>query len=563
MDSKVILFIAALIVAVIYLWVDNNRRRRERIEKKLESSWGKPSTRKITDDEMKVISHYYEDSIENSGADSGYIDDITWNDLDMDRIYKKMNIANSSVGQESLYKMLRIPSDIKKLKETDRLASFFASDKEKRKSVQRIFCWLGFSKGVSVSDYISLLSDLKPSGNLIHYLSVILIAAAIICCIFVNPVAGIGLVIVAVSFAVISYYKLKAGVEPYFICITQIVRMVQAAHDIEKLDIEELSEYNRYFKDAEKDFSSVVKNSGILTSGNVTGSLSEMVLDYVRMLTHIDLIKFNHMLKKLDSHEDKVYELMETLGYIEACICVASFRKQLEYWSRPALSSHGTNMSVTEVFHPLIKEAVVNSITTSKHVLVTGSNASGKSTFLKTIAINALLSQTIYTSTSKEYNAPFYRIYSSMALRDDLNAQNSYYIVEIKSLKRILDAVDKDDKRPVLCFVDEVLRGTNTVERIAASSEILKSLRYKNVLVFAATHDIELTYLLEKYYDNYHFQEEVTDDDVKFNYRLFTGPAVTRNAIKLLGVIGYNKNIIDAAESQAGYFIRSGSWKVD
>lgn len=563
MDSKVILFIAALIVAVIYLWVDNNRRRRERIEKKLESSWGKPSTRKITDDEMKVISHYYEDSIENSGADSGYIDDITWNDLDMDRIYKKMNIANSSVGQESLYKMLRIPSDIKKLKETDRLASFFASDKEKRKSVQRIFCWLGFSKGVSVSDYISLLSDLKPSGNLIHYLSVILIAAAIICCIFVNPVAGIGLVIVAVSFAVISYYKLKAGVEPYFICITQIVRMVQAAHDIEKLDIEELSEYNRYFKDAEKDFSSVVKNLGILTSGNVTGSLSEMVLDYVRMLTHIDLIKFNHMLKKLDSHEDKVYELMETLGYIEACICVASFRKQLEYWSRPALSSHGTNMSVTEAFHPLIKEPVVNSITTSKHVLVTGSNASGKSTFLKTIAINALLSQTIYTSTSKEYNAPFYRIYSSMALRDDLNAQNSYYIVEIKSLKRILDAVDKDDKRPVLCFVDEVLRGTNTVERIAASSEILKSLRYKNVLVFAATHDIELTYLLEKYYDNYHFQEEVTDDDVKFNYRLFTGPAVTRNAIKLLGVIGYNKNIIDAAESQAGYFIRSGSWKVD
>ena len=77
---------------------------------------------------MKVISHYYEDSIENSGADSGYIDDITWNDLDMDRIYKKMNIANSSVGQESLYKMLRIPSDIKKLKETDR-----TSDKETRK----------------------------------------------------------------------------------------------------------------------------------------------------------------------------------------------------------------------------------------------------------------------------------------------------------------------------------------------------------------------------------------------------------------------------------------------
>ena len=134
MDSKVILFIAALIVAVIYLWVDNNRRRRERIEKKLESSWGKPST-------MKVISHYYEDSIENSGADSGYIDDITWNDLDMDRIYKKMNIANSSVGQESLYKMLRIPSDIKKLKETDLLR--FLHPIKKKENLCR-----GFSAGL-------------------------------------------------------------------------------------------------------------------------------------------------------------------------------------------------------------------------------------------------------------------------------------------------------------------------------------------------------------------------------------------------------------------------------
>lgn len=68
--------------------------------------------------------------------------------------------------------------------------------------------------------------------------------------------------------------------------------------------------------------------------------------------------------------------------------------------------------------------------------MLTGSNASGKSTFLKTIAVNALLSQTIYTSVSDYYKAPVYRIYSSMALRDDLSNSNSYYIVEIKSLKK-------------------------------------------------------------------------------------------------------------------------------
>ena len=209
----------------------------------------------------------------------------------------------------------------------------------------------------------------------------------------------------------------------------------------------------------------------------------------------------------------------------------------------------------------MIKEPVANSISTDRHVLLTGSNASGKSTFLRTVAINAVLSQTIYTSVSKSYQAPFFRIYSSMSLKDDLSSSNSYYIVEIKSLKRILDAVEKPGE-PVLCFVDEVLRGTNTVERIAASSEILKSLKGKNVVCFAATHDIELTAILKNCYDNYHFQEEVTEDDVKFNFRLFKGPATTRNAIKLLSIIGYDSGIIKEAEKQAGYFIENGIWKM-
>ena len=104
-----------------------------------------------------------------------------------------------------------------------------------------------------------------------------------------------------------------------------------------------------------------------------------------------------------------------------------------------------------------------------------------------------------------------------MSLKDDLGGKNSYYIVEIKALKRILTAAEQTGC-PVLCFVDEVLRGTNTVERIAASSEILKYLKDKNVLCFAATHDIELTAILSGCYDNYHFQEEVTDSDVSFNF---------------------------------------------
>ena len=147
-----------------------------------------------------------------------------------------------------------------------------------------------------------------------------------------------------------------------------------------------------------------------------------------------------------------------------------------------------------------------------------------------------------------------------MALQDNIFSSESYYMVEIKSLKRILDQV-KDDV-PVLCFVDEVLRGTNTLERIAASAEILHSFTKHRVLCVAATHDNELTYILENEFHNYHFQEEIVDNDVIFDYRLYKGRAVSKNAIQLLGIIGYDRNIIDAAMKRANTFLDTGEWRV-
>jgi DNA mismatch repair ATPase MutS len=145
-----------------------------------------------------------------------------------------------------------------------------------------------------------------------------------------------------------------------------------------------------------------------------------------------------------------------------------------------------------------------------------------------------------------------------MALRDNLLSKESYYIVEIKSLKRILDRVNNEV--PTLCFIDEVLRGTNTLERIAASSRILSSLSKKNTLVFAATHDIELTQILENEYSNYHFQERIEDNEILFDYKLYKGKAISKNAIKLLNMMGYPKEIIVSAENAAEEFLTKGEW---
>ena len=148
-----------------------------------------------------------------------------------------------------------------------------------------------------------------------------------------------------------------------------------------------------------------------------------------------------------------------------------------------------------------------------------------------------------------------------MSLKDDIQNSESYYIVEIKALKRIIDAAKAGEY--IICFVDEVLRGTNTVERVSASTEILKSFadgNINNVLCFAATHDIELTHLLEQWYSNYHFEEEIKDDDVLFNYQLKEGRATSRNAISLLKVMGYDEDIIAAARARADRFTDTGKY---
>ena len=281
------------------------------------------------------------------------------------------------------------------------------------------------------------------------------------------------------------------------------------------------------------------------------------------MLLHTDLIAYNQIVRMTKEREAAIWKAMEILGQLECGLAIASFRACLGQWSRPKLSEEAASPFLygEGLYHPLVDRAVPNSIHAVRCQLITGSNASGKSTFLKTVAVSAVLAQTVYTVPGVSYEAPVSQIYTSMALRDSLSGGESYYIAEIRSLKRILDR--GRDRRPVLCFIDEVLRGTNTVERIAASAQILKSMAGMNLLCFAATHDGELTNLLKPWYDNSHFSEEVVEGDVLFSYRLKPGRSHSRNALKLLGLMGYEEAVLAEAEAMARRFGLTGVWSMN
>ena len=292
------------------------------------------------------------------------------------------------------------------------------------------------------------------------------------------------------------------------------------------------------------------------------------MIDYLRMFLYLDLIQFNRTLSELRSHLTEVDELVTITGQMETAIVIGSYRAYLgDGWCVPEFVTENSKkafLQIRDAVHPLLTDPVANSINAQKSVLLTGSNASGKSTFLRTVGVCALLAQTIHTCPAKEYRAPLFYIYSSMSLKDDVQSGNSYYMAEVKSIKRILDQVQEAGKEQmkVLCFVDEVLRGTNTVERISASTQILRMLARESVVCFAATHDGELTQLLQSVYDNYHFEEKMEQDDILFPYQLIKGPATTRNAIALLRILGYDPEIVSQAEEMAKRFLDSGEWSV-
>ena len=489
------------------------------------------------------------------------LDDITWNDLGMDEIFMRMNYTLSASGEEYLYYTLRtLQKEEGELLHLEEVVRFFGDHPDERVKVQLQMNKLGYTGKFSLYDYLDNLDYLGERSNRKSLIQDLLFIP-LIALLWVNfSIVVMGLVMLMV-YNITTYFKEKGEIDPYITSFAYIMRLLDVCDELEKIKLPVCGKEQERLRMHRKEMQAMRRNSFWVMDpgrGQASGNILEAILDYVRMVFHVDLLKFNSMLKHLRNHIEDVDALIGTAGYLETAIAIGIFRNSLtEGYCLPEFADRN-GICMENGYHPLIAQPVKNGIHTEQGVLLTGSNASGKSTFLKTVAVNAVFAQTIHTCMADRFQSSLYQVYSSMALRDDLGAGESYYIVEIKALKRILDAA-KEGKR-VLCFVDEVLRGTNTVERIAASTQILKSLRGENILCFAATHDIELTELLQKEYDNYHFSEEVRDGDVVFDYKLQSGKATTRNAIRLLELLGYDRKIIEKAYEQAEHFTDSGSW---
>lgn len=570
-----LIFAGAMLLFILLImgkgYLDSKRGQKDFI-KKLYEEYGAVNDREYKPGELDAhISIYYK-----KHEAPHQIDDITWNDLDLDNVYQKINYSHSSAGDEYLYYRLRTPMQTKEeLDFFEKHVRYFMEHAKERVSLQVQFARLGRMGKYSLYEYLDYLDTLGERNSIRYYLAIILVILAVSMMFYSTPI-GICALLLVLCRNMIFYYKEQGEIEPYITSFHYITRLLEAADNIAKEPVEEIAKEREALKAGYKAMEYFRKNSFIVLSRNGGGAstssnLLEVLFDYLRMIFYLDLIKFNQMLRAVKAQQDEIDKIVTVIGELESAVVVGEYRYSLNgEYCVPELTAKTDGpvkssafMKIEQLYHPLLNDPVKNDIEVKRGLLLTGSNASGKSTFLRAVALNVILAQTIHTCMADSYQASMFQVYSSMSLQDDLESGDSYYMVEVKSIRRILEHVRKAGESGwyVLCFVDEVLRGTNTVERIAASTQILRALAGEQAICFAATHDLELTNLLSDIYDNYHFEEEIAKDDIFFPYRIQKGPAVSRNAIALLKVLGYEESLVSDAEKMAQTFLETGKWR--
>ncbi|MEO8609005.1 MAG: hypothetical protein ABI690_14040 [Chloroflexota bacterium] len=233
---------------------------------------------------------------------------------------------------------------------------------------------------------------------------------------------------------------------------------------------------------------------------------------------------------------------------LEALSSMANFAYLNPDYAFPSFGSKPENTAVLAakgLGHPLlpINQKISNDFTIQKLgdvIIVTGSNMSGKSSFLRTLGVNLCLANAGSTVNAAVLEIPVFRLFTCIKVSDSVTDGISYFYAEVKRLKALLSELETTDQRPLFFLIDEIFRGTNNRERLIGSRAYVRALTGKNGTGVVSTHDLELITLAESIpkISNYHFEESIQDGRMVFDYVLRTGPSPTTNALKIMAIEG-------------------------
>ncbi|HLP14559.1 MAG TPA: hypothetical protein VK177_21690 [Flavobacteriales bacterium] len=515
--------------------------RKKKIHERLKKDFGK-----IKEDsfDFDMIEKYFRNK-KNSDAFQ-VLSDKTCKDLDFDELFMFLDRSNSKVGQQYLYNKLRnIDLNKEQIKQNEELISKLTNDSEYRISLQKIIEHLNHKDAYNITTLFQEEQIEPPKWFfLIKLLSFTGLTSLILG--FFYPVFFIVLIGVFCINFVIHYWN-KNNLNQYVGSIPQLLKLNNVASRLFEDPL--LKRINPDLLKSIKIINGVRNRMSFFKlEAKLQGDfevIAWFLFELFKTLFLLEPLLLFGVLKKLNTKRKEIEDIFTFVGHIDMLISIASLRKGLDVYCLPDIIQD-SNIIAKNISHPLIFNCTKNSIQIyEKSVLLTGSNMSGKTSFIRALGLNVITGLTINTCFAESIAFPKLKILSAIRISDDLMNDKSYYFEEVLTIKELIS--ESRSKNKNLFLLDEIFKGTNTVERISAGKAVLTALTKNNNIVLVSTHDVELTEMLSAEYELYHFSETVNEKTVGFDYKLKMGKLKNRNAIKILEINGYPKEVIDEA----------------
>jgi DNA mismatch repair ATPase MutS len=525
-----------------------NKRKLKKIEL-LTKKWGIQKENEYFN--FETIEQYFVNTIKKEQA-YHIISDQTNNDLDLNEIFKFIDRTTSKIGQQYLYYKIRTINNQEELYQFDKLVNLFKNNDKLRINCQVELLKLNTNSSYDLEKLINEVAIIKPNFyKLLLPLSLFSIISIIVG--FFYPIVFLLLIPLFITNAIL-HYKTKSYIKYYLSAISQLNRTLKVSKKI--ISNNKIKEYFTDLTFIKKISEISFKTSFISFEkqlDNEFAALFWLIIELIKIQFNIEGIIFYNFIDDIIKKNESIDKMYSFIGEIDSAISVASVSFENNKICKPKFVDT-KEIIIKDMIHPLINDCVPNDIKLqNKSLLLTGSNMSGKTTFIRMVAINSILSQTLNIAFASEFSIPYYKVYSSIRIEDDLLEDTSYYLKEVLTIRDFIEI--SKAKHPSLFILDEIFKGTNTIERISGGKAILSYLNKENNFVLVSTHDIELTELLvNNGYELFHFSEKIEKDKLLFDHKLKKGKLKTRNAIKILELYGYPKEIIsDARKTEKNF----------
>lgn len=473
--------------------------------------------------------------------DKQIISDQTWHDLEVDQLFLEADRTFTFAGSLMLYKQLReIKYDVGTIKKTGRQVDSLINNKGLREKIQVALFRLKKNRLEDILYFFDRDFYFDPKFKIPAYL-LLLLLPIVIGMVILQGLSAFSylllLFIADIAFYTVFQKYIQINKDYFF----TVRNLIIAANQMANIQDDELKEYIERLKVLGKNCKSIVYRSKGLEFVESDTSGITMYLDIFFMISIRNFYKIIHLINK---HRKDLTEIFMLIGTVDALVGVASYKSKLKNICKPEFTDDAKILDIAELYNPLLKDSVKNNIHIEQEsVYLTGSNMSGKSTFLRSVGLNILMAQTFDFAFCKHYKCSIYELKSSISRNDNLLEGKSYFL---KEAEIVLDML-KDSNTDItsLIIIDEIFRGTNTKERIQASIGVLNYLAHQNAVVFVATHDLEIKERINKSYQYYHFGESVGSHGIEFDYKIKEGTAVVGNALKILKFIGYPEGVFE------------------